>query len=367
MTTDEKKDSVDPEAVSDNKRVVINRVVLGLLLVAVVAMLVPMLRLFFTPLLLACTFTTLFFPLFTALVKLFRGNRTLGALACCVMLVLGCIIPVYAIGHMVTSQLLHLYQVVEPAVLQLVKGGDTGMLELATRYPFLSWLTQFDFNWQGAALETIKTAGTHLATMVNRTSLGVMELLFGIFLTVFIMFYFFLDGERIVRRVRELLPIKAAYQDMIITRFLLVSRATIKGTLVIALVQGSLGAIILLAFGIKTWLLWGVLMILLALIPMFGAWIVLVPAGVFQIVTGNIWQGVVMLTLSFGVVSTIDNVLRPRLVGHSARMHDLLIFFSTIGGLASFGPVGVITGPVIMAFFISITEMYTIELTGHLG
>jgi predicted PurR-regulated permease PerM len=83
--------------------------------------------------------------------------------------------------------------------------------------------------------------------------------------------------------------------------------------------------------------------------------------------TGHVWQGIVILALNFGVVTTIDNVLRPRLVGQSARMHDLLIFFSTIGGLAMFGPIGVITGPVIMAFFVSITEIYTMELKEHLG
>jgi predicted PurR-regulated permease PerM len=80
-----------------------------------------------------------------------------------------------------------------------------------------------------------------------------------------------------------------------------------------------------------------------------------------------VWQGIIILVLSIGVISSIDNVLRPSIVGRSARMHDLLIFFSTIGGLAMFGPVGVIMGPVIMAFFVSITEIYTMELDEHFG
>jgi predicted PurR-regulated permease PerM len=206
-----------------------------------------------------------------------------------------------------------------------------------------------------------------MAKMVNKTSLGVFEIIFSLFVTLFIIFYLFMDGEQIVKKFRQLLPLRTTYQDMIITRFLLVSRATVKGTLVIAFIQGSLGAIILLIFGVETWLLWGVVMIVLALIPMMGAWLVLIPAGLIQMATGHMWQGIVILALSFGVVSTIDNILRPRLVGGNARMHDLLIFFSTIGGIAMFGPVGVITGPVIMALFVSITEIYTKELKEHLG
>jgi predicted PurR-regulated permease PerM len=181
------------------------------------------------------------------------------------------------------------------------------------------------------------------------------------------MFYLFMDGERIIKKFRQLLPMHTEYQDMIITRFLLVSRATVKGTLLISFVQGCLGAIILLVFGVKSWLLWGVVMIALGLIPMMGTWPVLIPAGVIQMVTGHMWHGIIIIALNFGVVSTIDNVLRPRLVGKSARLHDLLIFFSTIGGLAMFGPIGVITGPVIMAFFVSITEIYTMELKEHFG
>jgi predicted PurR-regulated permease PerM len=174
-----------------------------------------------------------------------------------------------------------------------------------------------------------------------------------------------MDGVRIAKKFRGLLPMRATYQDMIVSRFLMVSRATVKGTMVIAFVQGTLGAIILLVFGIKSWMLWGVVMIALGLIPMMGTWLVLLPVGIAQMATGHVWQGVVILALNFGVVSTIENILRPRLVGQSARLHDLLIFFSTIGGLAMFGPLGVVTGPVIMAFCVSITEIYTMELKEH--
>jgi len=326
-----------------------------------------MLKIFLVPLILACTFVSLFFPLYKGFLKFFRGNRGMSALICCVVLVMGFVVPVYFLGYLVTHQLLTLYQDIEPTIQAFVRGEDAGFFARFEGNPVLTWLTRLDINWQNATIGTLKAAGAAIGNMVNKTSLGALEIIVGLFVTLFIMFYLFMDGERIVKQFRLLLPLRKNYQDMIITRFILVSRATVKGTLVIASIQGLLGATILLVFGVKTWLLWGVVMIALGLIPMMGAWMVLVPAGIIQAATGNMWQGIVILVLSFGVVSTIDNILRPRLVGQNARMHDLLIFFSTIGGLSVFGPVGVITGPVIMAFFVSITEISMTELKEHLG
>jgi predicted PurR-regulated permease PerM len=358
--------SEDMAVVTERKRTLVNRGVLLILLVAILFVIIPMLKIFLTPLLLACAFASLFFPFYTFLLKFFRGNRGLGALSCCVILVLGFMIPVYFLGYLVTHQLYTLYQSIEPSVQAFAYGENAGFLDRFKGNMVLVWLNHLDINWQRALLDVFKTAGAAMGKMVNETSLSALEIIVSLFVSLFIMFYLFMDGERIVTKFRQLLPMRTEYQDMIITRFLLVSRATVKGTLVIAAIQGSLGAIILLIFGVKTWLLWGVVMIVLGLIPMMGTWPVLLSAGIIQMATGNVWQGIVILALNFGVVSTIDNILRPLLVGRSSRMHDLLIFFSTIGGLAMFGPVGVLTGPVIMAFFVSITEIYTMELKEHL-
>jgi predicted PurR-regulated permease PerM len=359
--------SVDSQAVAEKKRIAVNRIVLLILVVAVLAVFVPMLKIFLTPILLACTFASLFFPLYSAVLKILWKNRGISALACCIILVLAFVIPAYLLGYLVIHQLLSLYQSIEPALQAFIRGEDAGLLTRFEGNALFAWLAQFDFNWQNTAIDALKTVGVSLGGMVNKTSLSALEIIVTLFVTLFIMFYLFMDGENIVKKLRQLLPLRTEYQDLIITRFLLVSRATVTGTLVIAAVQGSLGAIILLVFGVKSWLLWGVVMIALGLIPMMGTWIILIPAGIIQLATGHVWQGIVVLALNFGVVSTIDNILRPRLVGQNSRMHDLLIFFSTIGGLAMFGPMGVFTGPVIMAFFVSITEIYSKELQEHLG
>jgi predicted PurR-regulated permease PerM len=178
---------------------------------------------------------------------------------------------------------------------------------------------------------------------------------------LFTMFYFFIDGERILNRLRYLSPVRDEYQNIILNRFLLISRATIVGTILIGIIQGSFGAITLLVFGIKSWLLWGFIMVVLAIIPMAGTWIVLIPAGIIQIITGNLWRGIGIILTSIIIVSNIDNLIRPRIVGYGAKMHDLLIFFSTLGGLSLFGVTGFIVGPIIASFFITMVDIYELE------
>jgi predicted PurR-regulated permease PerM len=139
------------------------------------------------------------------------------------------------------------------------------------------------------------------------------------------------------------------------------------GTVVIGVTQGTLGALLLLFCGIKSWLMWGFVMIILAIIPLLGAWVVLIPTGIFQIILGNVAPGIVILAVSLLGISSIDNLIRPRLVGQGAKLHDLVIFFSSLGGIAVFGIMGFIVGPVIAALFVAVLDIYSKEFEQHLG
>jgi predicted PurR-regulated permease PerM len=209
--------------------------------------------------------------------------------------------------------------------------------------------------------EAVSTINRFGAWAIDKTSRSVAQLVFNVFILFFTLFYFFMDGERLIAKLRFLSPLRNEYEEMIIDRFLLVSRAVIRGTVLVAFVQALLGAIALLAFGISTWIMWGFVMFLLALIPLCGTWLVLIPAAIIQIAVGRTIQGLGLLAVSVIVISNIDNLIRPRLVGSAAKMHDLVIFFSILGGLSTFGPLGFIVGPVLAAFFITLVEMYGIE------
>jgi predicted PurR-regulated permease PerM len=162
-------------------------------------------------------------------------------------------------------------------------------------------------------------------------------------------------------RARRLSPLGEGNLEAIAKRFAAVARATVRGTLVIGLVQGSLGALTLWIFGVPSPLLWGVVMVLFSVVPLIGAKIVLVPAMVFKLATGHPWQALGIALVTFVVILNVDNLLRPRLVGQGAKMHDLMVFFSTLGGLATFGVAGFIIGPVVAAFLLALLEIYESE------
>ena len=177
----------------------------------------------------------------------------------------------------------------------------------------------------------------------------------------FSLFYFLIDGERILRGISRFSPFHHTQDQLIFERFASISRAMIKGTFVVALVQGALGGIAFWIAGISSPAIWAIIMALASLIPMVGAGLVWFPTGLILLFTGNIWQGIFVLAFGGLVISLIDNILRPRLVGHETEMHPLLVFFATIGGLTAFGISGLLIGPIIVSIFLVFAEIYAHE------
>lgn len=340
--------------------------ILGLLALVSIGV-YPVVKIFIIPVILATTFTTLFFPLYKRLRVLFRNNRPLASITACLILFLCLVIPSYIVMHMVVIEMMRFYHSAEPMLREAVEQGSDSRLFVAVRsFPPMRWLEATDINLVTLFGDTMKNLLSLTSKLINMTSAGFFGLFTTVIIMLFTMFYFFMDGESLVRRIKFLSPLRDDYEDLIISRFLLISRATVLGTVIIGITQGTLGAITLLAFGIKSWLLWGVVMVFLSLIPMVGAWMVLIPAGLFQLATGSIWQGIGILVVSTVVISNIDNFIRPRLVGKEAKLHDLIIFFSSLGGIAAFGVMGFIVGPVIAALFISVLDIYSTEFEQQL-
>lgn len=345
----------------------INRLAIIALLFLVAAAIFPIVKIFFVPVVVAATLATLFFPLYRRITALFGKRRGISAFACCLLLLLCLITPTYAVVYAVIQQAIDLYQTVEPVIKDLIaKGSNSVFFVRIQQLPFFHWLQLSNIDLSVPLQEAIKTFITVGTRTVNKTSTGLLEFVITLFVMFFTMFYFFRDGESLVRRLEYLVPIRADYEEMIVRRFLLISRATVMGTVIIGITQGTIGALTLLIFGIKLWLLWGFIMIILSLIPLFGAWMVLIPAGIIQLIIGHTGQGIGIILMSLLFVSTIDNFLRPRLVGQGAKLHDLVIFFSSLGGIAVFGPLGFIVGPVIAALFVAVLDIYGMEFERQL-
>lgn len=320
-----------------------------------------MIRMFVVPILLAAVFTTLFYPMFEWFLGKFRGRRTIASFVCCVLLLLAVILPILGVANLVTLEAIDVYHTAEAKISEILAKGESGPIGQLRRAP---WFRQWGLdkvNWRGSLQDAATTAGSFLAVLINKTSRGTLQGLILLFTTLFTMFYFFRDGKTLLRKLRYLIPLDREYKNAIAARFSSVARATVKGTLLIALVQGTLAGLTLWIFGVSSPFLWGVVATFLAIIPLVGAWLVLYPAAFIQMATGHMAQGIGILLVTVIVIVNVDNLMRPRLVGQETGMHDLMVFFSTLGGIAMFGAMGFIIGPMIAALFLTVLDIYSEE------
>jgi predicted PurR-regulated permease PerM len=172
------------------------------------------------------------------------------------------------------------------------------------------------------------------------------------------MFFFIKDGAAIRDQILKYLPLPEETKARLLEKGLSVTRATIKGTLVIGLVQGLLGGLAFAVLGVQGAAFWGTVMAVLSVIPGVGAALIWMPVAFYLMITGQIWPGILLLAWGGIVISSVDNILRPRLVGGDTKMPDLLILVATLGGLGMFGAVGLVVGPVIAALFVTMWDVF---------
>jgi predicted PurR-regulated permease PerM len=187
---------------------------------------------------------------------------------------------------------------------------------------------------------------------------GVVGAIIKVFFIIFTMYYLFRDGDRIVRALPDVIPLDRPQSEAILERTRNVIGASLYGVLVIAVIQGALGGLAFWALGLPSAIVWAVVMAFLSMIPMAGSFIVWVPAAIYLGVTGH-WPKAIMLTLWGAlVIGTVDNFLRPKLVGERVKLHELLIFFSVLGGLQVFGVLGIVIGPVVLAVTLALLDIF---------
>ncbi|MFC0685633.1 AI-2E family transporter [Novosphingobium clariflavum] len=196
-----------------------------------------------------------------------------------------------------------------------------------------------------------------LATRLVSAGQGALSFLAALGVMLYLTFFLLRDGRHYGEMIREALPLRPHLRDRLILNFLVVVRATMKGTVVVAVLQGLVGGIIFSLLGIPGSLLWGVLMGFFSLLPAVGTGLVWVPMSIYLLATGQIWQGSVLAFCGMFVIGMIDNLLRPVLVGRDTRLPDFVVLIATLAGLQLFGLNGFIIGPVIAALFISVWNL----------
>jgi predicted PurR-regulated permease PerM len=205
---------------------------------------------------------------------------------------------------------------------------------------------------------TAKAAGAVLVVSATELTAGTASLLLDLLVMLYAMFFFFRDGPKIIEKIFYYTPLTHEDEALLLERFTSVTRATIKGTVVIGVIQGALAGLGFWVAGIGGAAFWGTLMAVLSVVPGIGAALIWVPAVIYLFITGQSVPGVLLLIWCAAVVGTIDNILRPILVGKDAKMPDLLILIGTLGGLFLFGAIGFIVGPIVCGLFLSVWEIY---------
>lgn len=324
-----------------------------------------MIRGFLSPVFWAAVLAVLFHRVYRRTLELAGGRRSVAAGLTTLTVVLVVVLPVAVLVGALAQQALWLYQRVMSGEVDLVAPIAWAerqlpvLTELLGRYGIQ--IGQIRASVQGAALTATQyVAGQALAMGQNALTTTV---LFG--LTLYLLYFFFRDGDEIMRGVIRALPMGDAREERLFRKFAEVSRATVKGTLVVAAVQGALGGVMFALVGIPAPVFWGVAMGVLSLLPAVGAALVWLPAAVILFATGAYVPGVVVVLGGTFVIGLVDNLLRPVLIGRETKMPDYLVLIATLGGLTVFGLAGFVAGPIIASLFLVMWQMFAEEYAPH--
>lgn len=308
----------------------------------------------------AMVLAVLFSPVQRRLALRFGGRGNLSATLTLGICLLVAILPVILVSMALINEGTAIYQRIEDGELNMDTYVEQfkGLLpDVIQRQLDRLGMGNFDAlrrRMAGAAMQ----GSQFFATKAFDIGQNTFQFLVGFFVMLYLLFFFLRDGAGLARTLRNAVPLESSLKRRLQLKFIRVVRATIKGNLVVAVVQGALGGLIFWLLGIHSPLLWAVLMAFLSLLPAVGCGLVWAPVALYLIASGKAIQGSILIAFGVLVIGLVDNLLRPILVGKDTRMPDYLVLISTLGGLTLFGLNGFVIGPLIAALFIASWDLY---------
>ena len=343
----------------------INKIVLMLIVIGITALFFSMIQPFLMAIFLAGLFSALARPVYRRLRILFRGHRHPASAVTLVLMIVVVLIPLFFLLSTVVGQAIDVGKTVTPWIRMNLEQPDrfTAYLE---GLPFYEYLEPYRAEVLERAGKVVGSVSNWVVGGLSQATLGTANFIFMTFVFLYTMYFFQMEGGKLVRRILYYLPLNGDDESLMLHKFTSVSRAMIKGTLLIGILQGGLAGIAFAVAGLENAVFWGTVMAVLSIIPSVGSSLVWIPASIILIMQGNTAAGIGLLAFCGVVVGSLDNVLRPILVGKDTQMHELMIFFGTLGGIFMFGIPGVLIGPLIASLFITVWELYGIAFRDYL-
>jgi predicted PurR-regulated permease PerM len=339
------------------ERSTVSRLVLVAMVIFISVLFFSMIKHFILVILLAGIFSALIYPVFLKITRFFKGRKTLASIITVLVLVMVILLPLTSLFGIITAQALNVAGAVKSWVShqESLYGSVQAFVE---KLPFNERIAPYTEDIIKKLGEVVGTVSRFLlASLSSVTVMTVNFILLG-FIFLYTMFFFLMDGEKVLNKILYYLPLEDREERRLLDRFTSVTRATLKGTAIIGLLQGVLAGLAFWVVGIPQAVFWGTIMTVLSIIPGIGSGLIWLPAAIIIAVKGEYINAAGLVIFCGLVVGSLDNLLRPRLVGKDTQMHELLIFFGTMGGLIMFGIIGFIIGPIIAALFVTLWEMY---------
>ncbi|NNF97871.1 MAG: AI-2E family transporter [Desulfobacteraceae bacterium] len=342
------------------KREIINKSVLILVVIFISALFLSMIRSFLMAIFLAGLFSALMYPLFRRFKTWYKGRTSLASLSTLLLVIVFILLPLTGLMGIVTTQAIKVGKSIKPWVQhQIAEPGE--LVSRLKTIPFADQILPYREPILQKAGELVGVITNLLVNGLQAAAIETVNFIFMAFVLLYTMYFFLIDGKDLIVKILHYLPLEDHDEQRILERFTSVTRATLKGTAVIGVLQGGLAGLAMAVVGIPSALFWTVIMIVLSIIPGIGTVLIWLPAAVILAISGHLAKGVLLAVFCGVVVGSVDNLLRPRLVGKDTQMHELLIFFGTLGGILMFGIVGFIIGPIIAALFTTIWDIYAVS------
>lgn len=318
------------------------------------------------PIIWAAVLAWFFYPLYRAVHQHFVFNKSVASFIAISLIIFLVLMPLVGLASLILQQTVGLYHSTEKEVGDIVSTVRQTLSHYHD-YSAVKALDYIGFDIQGEVTKSLQAISQYISSQIAGLTRGTIKFFVGFLIMIYTLFYFFQDGEKILKILLRISPLDNKSDELIYKKLTSTLRATFKGSILVSLIQGILASLIFWISGVTAPLFWALIMVVLAVLPAVGPGLLALPAGIILLLMGRIWQGIFMLVVGVGFVSVIDNILRPYFVGKDADIHPLLIFFSIIGGMAIFGATGFIIGPVVASIAAALFGMYIKHYKKELG